>query len=89
MFGGGFFGGGFSGAEMPRQKKSDNTKFYNLLGVPQNATDDEIKKAHRKLALKLHPDKGGDPEKFKEINQAYDVLKDKEKRCVAGANGLT
>lgn len=82
MFGGGFFGGGFPGAEMPRPKKSDNTKFYTLLGVPQNATDDEIKKAHRKLALKLHPDKGGDPEKFKEINQAYDVLKDHDKRRV-------
>lgn len=82
MFGGGFPFGGFpGGAEMPTRKKSDSTKYYKLLNVPQTATDDEIKKAHRKLALKLHPDKGGDPEKFKEINQAYDVLKDPEKRC--------
>jgi len=88
MFGGGFFGGGGfpgMGGEMPgmrQPKKSDNTKFYKLLGVPPTATEDELKKAHRKLALKLHPDKGGDPEAFKEINMAYDVLRDPEKRRV-------
>ena len=44
---------------------------YNILGVNQNATDDEIKKAYKKLAMKHHPDKGGDEGKFKEITEAY------------------
>ncbi|KXZ50899.1 hypothetical protein GPECTOR_14g147 [Gonium pectorale] len=63
-------------------KKVNNTRYYELLGVSKDATVDEIKKAHRKLALKLHPDKGGDPDKFKEINEAYDVLKDPKKRDI-------
>jgi len=55
--------------------------YYSILGVDKNATDDEIKKAYRKLAHKHHPDKsGGDAEKFKEINSAYQVLSDKSKR---------
>lgn len=55
--------------------------YYNILGVDRGASDDEIKKAYRKLAHKYHPDKqGGDAEKFKEINAAYQVLSDKTKR---------
>ncbi len=55
--------------------------YYDILGVGKNASDDEIKKAYRKLAHKYHPDKsGGDAEKFKEINAAYQVLSDKSKR---------
>lgn len=58
-----------------------NNDYYNILGVDKNASDDEIKKAYRKLAHKYHPDKsGGDAEKFKEINAAYQVLSDKTKR---------
>lgn len=45
------------------KKKSDNTKFYEILGVSKNASEDEIKKAYRKASMKNHTDKGGDPEK--------------------------
>lgn len=58
---------------------------YQTLGVSRTATQDEIKKAHRKLALKFHPDKNPDDdaarEKFKRIQEAYDVLSDEEKRA--------
>lgn len=53
---------------------------YEALGVPNTASEDEIKKAYRKLAIKHHPDKGGDPEEFKKIQGAYDILSDSEKR---------
>lgn len=54
--------------------------YYKTLGVSKNATADEIKKAFRKLARQNHPDAGGDEEKFKEINEAYEVLSDEKKR---------
>ena len=55
--------------------------YYEILGVSKTASDDEIKKAFRKAAVQYHPDKqGGDEEKFKEVNEAYEVLKDKQKR---------
>ncbi|MCX6762827.1 MAG: DnaJ domain-containing protein [Candidatus Moranbacteria bacterium] len=55
--------------------------YYNTLGVGKEASDEEIKKAYRKLAHQHHPDKtGGDEAKFKEVNEAYQVLSDKEKR---------
>ena len=53
---------------------------YGVLGIPQTASEDEVKKAYRKLAMKHHPDKGGDPEQFKKIQGAYDILSDAEKR---------
>ena len=55
--------------------------YYELLGVPKTASQDEIKKAFHKLAHKYHPDKGGDEKKFKEINEAYQVLSDQQKRA--------
>jgi molecular chaperone DnaJ len=55
--------------------------YYEVLGVAKDASADEIKKAYRKAAVKHHPDKeGGDESKFKEINEAYEVLKDQQKR---------
>merc|ERR1719161_1605203 len=74
-------GGGFPGGRRRSQKPADTTKFYKLLEVEKSATEPEIKKAYRKLAIKHHPDKGGDPEKFKEITRAYEVLSDSEKRA--------
>jgi len=59
--------------------------YYQILGVPRNATNDEIKKAYRKLAMQYHPDRNPGKEKwandkFKEINEAYAILGDPEKR---------
>ncbi|MEM4184398.1 MAG: DnaJ domain-containing protein [Nitrososphaerota archaeon] len=64
---------------MPGQKKD----YYEILGVPRNASKEEIKKAYRRLVLQYHPDRNKSPEaeeKFKEISEAYAVLMDDEKR---------
>ncbi len=56
--------------------------YYSILGISRSASEDEVKKAFRKLAHKYHPDKGtGDEKKFKEINEAYQVLGNSEKRA--------
>lgn len=53
---------------------------YKILNIKENASADKIKKAYFKLAQKFHPDKGGDPEMFKQINTAYKILMDEDKR---------
>lgn len=58
----------------------DTSRFYDLLGVGKAATPSEIKKAYHKQAMRLHPDKGGDPDDFKELQRAFEVLSDEEKR---------
>jgi len=71
--------------------------YYEVLGIPRDATDEEIKRAFRKLAFKYHPDHNHDDnagEKFKEVNEAYEVLSDPDKRAAydrfghGGAEGL-
>eukprot|EP00744_Colponema_vietnamica_P000383 GILI01000678.1.p2 GENE.GILI01000678.1~~GILI01000678.1.p2 ORF type:complete len:432 (-),score=173.40 GILI01000678.1:570-1865(-) len=92
------FGGGFPfgdmGGEMPSRRSRepvDTNKYYEILGVEKTASTEEIKKAFRKAAVKHHPDKGGDVEKFKEMASAYEVLSDPEKRRIYdefGEDGL-
>ena len=53
---------------------------YKILGIERNASSSDIKKAYRKLAIKHHPDKGGDAEKFKQVSGAYDILSNKQKK---------
>src|SRR6266581_3626252 len=64
---------------------TEKRDYYEVLGVGRAATDEEIKRAYRKLAVKFHPDKNPDDphaeEKFKELGEAYDVLMDPDKRA--------
>jgi DnaJ family protein A protein 2 len=89
-----FFGGGFPGfggsepEESPDNGEVDNKEFYEILGVPQEASTDEIKKAYRKKVMKAHPDKGGDPEEFKRLQAAYEILSNQEKRELYDKYGI-
>lgn len=75
--GGGGFPGGMGGGS---REPANTTEYYEILGVDKGADAKTIKKAYRKLAMKHHPDKGGDPETFKKMSVAYETLADPEKR---------
>mmetsp|Transcript_17238 Transcript_17238/g.30225 ORF Transcript_17238/g.30225 Transcript_17238/m.30225 type:complete len:430 (+) Transcript_17238:38-1327(+) len=62
------------------QSEFNNQRLYELLGVDRQASSSEIKKAYHRMAMKHHPDKGGDPETFKDIQRAFEVLSDSEQR---------
>jgi len=61
--------------------------YYSTLGLKRGATDADIKKAYRSLAMKHHPDRGGDEKKFKEISQAYEFLSDPQKKQIIDMGG--
>ena len=68
---------------MPAGPRADRRDFYEILGVPRTATQDEIQRAYRKLARQHHPDVNKDPgaeDRFKEVSEAYDVLSDPQTR---------
>ena len=85
--GGDGFGFGDAAAQETPKKDVNTTKYYEILGVSKTATHDEIRKAYRKKAVKLHPDKGGSEEAFQELQQAYEVLSDDDKRKVYDTYG--
>jgi curved DNA-binding protein CbpA len=60
---------------------------YDILGVESGATPEQIKKAYRKLAMKHHPDKGGDHETMQQVQKAYDILSDEDRRAKYDAHG--
>ena len=53
--------------------------YYNTLGISKSASEADIKAAYRKMAMKHHPDRGGDEKKFKEVTEAYETLSDPQK----------
>ncbi len=59
----------------------DMKDYYKILGVERTASSEDIKKAYRSLAMKYHPDRGGDEKKFQEIQEAYSVLSDDQKKA--------
>lgn len=88
-----FFGGfpGFGGGD-PRDSSDngevDNKEFYDIIGVPQEASADDIRKAYRKKVIKAHPDKGGDVEEFKKLQAAYEILSNPEKKELYDKYGI-
>lgn len=71
-----------------RKKDVDTEGYYKFLGVTKDATSKDLKKSYRKMAMKLHPDRGGDPDKFKELNKIYECLTSEEKRALYDKGGV-
>lgn len=85
FFMGGDMGGGFSHPGMGRQQRRepvDTESLYKVLGVEKDCPQKDLRKAYLRLAQKNHPDKGGDAEKFKQMQKAYDILGNEEKRAL-------
>ena len=84
MFFDGFpFGSGFESFTKPQPKKNVNTtRYYDILKVDKKASQEEIRKSYRKLVKIMHPDKGGNQKDFQDLQTAYDVLSDENKRKV-------
>ena len=66
---------GFFGFNEEPEKKKDNNYPYSVFGLSRSASDDDVKKAYRKSVLKAHPDKGGTPELFRKVREAWDYFK--------------
>ena len=79
-FGGGGFPGGMGGMGRGGGEPVDNETLYKTLGLSKDCTSADVKKAYKKMAIKHHPDKGGDEATFKEITKAYEILSDDQKR---------
>lgn len=89
MFGGDFFSQfGRGSDDGSGASEVDNKQLYEVLGLESSATPDQIKARYRKLVMQHHPDKGGDANKFKEINAANEILSDPEKRKIYDKYGL-
>jgi len=84
---GGGFGGGFDHEE-EEAGEVDNKQLYEALEVESGCTQEDVKKAYKRLVRVHHPDKGGDEKKFKEVQAAYEVLNDPEKRKMYDKYGL-
>jgi DnaJ family protein A protein 2 len=83
-FGGGFSGGPRGGAS---NKPVENSKLYEIMEVDKNATQDEIRRSYKKLAIKKHPDRGGSQEEFQMLQHAYEILSDENKRKIYNQYG--
>jgi len=91
MFGGFPFGGfgGFGGMGEPEEPAEvDNESYYKLLNSSKEESCDQIRKNFRRIAMKAHPDKGGDPAVFAEMSAAAEVLTDADKRKVYDRHGV-
>ena len=69
-----YFGNPFEDFQSKREYEEEANENYSVLGLKRSASDEDIKQAFREKALATHPDKGGDPEEFKKVREAYECL---------------